>query len=70
VADKRGRKPNEANTESFYVTVHKNLYDYLVYLARHSHTGANVGDVAADMLVRQAEHMYETKFHEKKLPKP
>ena len=66
--EKRGRKPKPAETESFYVTIPKNLHRYLLYLAQNSFIGASVGEVAAFMITRQSELMLRDKFHEIDIP--
>jgi hypothetical protein len=45
-----GRRPKEGESESFNLTIPKPLHAYLLHLARTSHAGASVGEVAAYLL--------------------
>ncbi len=54
-----GRPPNEGESETFKVTVPKPLYESLVYLARHTHIGSSVSEVASYLLKERISQMVE-----------
>jgi hypothetical protein len=49
--------------------VSRRLFDYLVYLSRHTLLGASENDVAEHVLTRRLEEMLFADYHEKRIPR-
>jgi len=59
-----GRRPHRRKPEPLAVTLPKQAFDYLVYLAEQGRLGPSENDVAAHILVREIDKMLVSKYHE------
>jgi hypothetical protein len=57
-----GRPPNEGESETFKITIPKPLYESLVYLARNTHVGSSVSEVASFLLKERISQMVVLKI--------
>ncbi len=55
-------------SKAFQVTLPMHHYRYLTHLARHRRLGISESDVAAFILIRELDAMFDRGYHEKKIP--
>ena len=64
----KGPPGNIGDPKSFQVTIPKHHYDYMTLLAKKSRLGLIESDVAAHILVRELDEMFQTGYHEREIP--
>ena len=64
----KGPPGNIGDSKSFQVTIPKHHYDYMTLLARKSRLGLKESDVAAHILIRELDRMFQGGYHEKEIP--
>jgi hypothetical protein len=65
---KTGKPENKGENKVVKVTLPTHHYDYLTLLARRSRLGVTEPQVAAHILIRELDAMFDRGYHEKKLP--
>jgi len=63
------RPQHKQETKPFEISVPITLYEFLGYLAAHSHFGASEGAVAVYLLTKQIDEMIRTGAHNLQLPR-
>lgn len=64
-----GPPPNKGGGHSFQVTIPKQLYSYLGFLAQQSVLGVSESEVASYLLRKRLEKLLKTGFHKIDIPK-
>jgi hypothetical protein len=62
------RPENRSEGRSLSLTLPQWTFDYLASLADHGIFGRTENDVAAFLLIRQADELFEKKIHDRKIP--
>ncbi len=64
------RARNLSDTESVTVSLPKETYEYLTYLAWRGRLGATEADVASHILVERVDELLKSGYHNLQVPKP
>ena len=60
----------EGETEEMKIRVPKTLVGYLTVLAKESMMGASGGDIAAYLLTKEVQRLFDEGAHAKRVPQP
>ncbi len=61
--------PKVGEPRPFQITVPNPLWDYLTHLAAHSMLGTSEQEVAVHLLTRELNAMFESGYHDRRIPK-
>lgn len=62
------KPPQDTPSQSFQVTLPMHHYRYLSLLARQRRLGISESAIAAYLLIRELDAMFDRGYHDKKLP--